>query len=369
MEKLTQHAPLVAAFSLVGLDKKTGDVGVAVASKFLAMGSIVPWAHPHGGAVATQALANASFGPKALGLMRAGATASDALSKLLEDDAGRERRQVGLVDLNGGSAAHTGSGCQKWAGHRVGEGFACQGNILTGEQTIESMVHTFHSVNGLLGERLIAALKAGEEAGGDRRGRQSACAYVVREKGGYGGLSNVVLDLRVDDDTDPIKELRRLMRLHNLYFKSGPPSEKVRLDGDVLAELKVMMRKAGVFTGEGTAWDQDVRDALDAFLGAENLEERVDLDERTIDQPALIHLRRRLLGFVVGAGFRMIKKALLRVLLLHALKHEVEIHAAVIAGLEVQPLRHRIKGRLRNIQITGACSAAYFSVQSTSTAT
>jgi uncharacterized Ntn-hydrolase superfamily protein len=153
------------------------------------------------------------------------------------------------------------------------------------------MVHTFHAANGFLGERLIAALKAGEDAGGDRRGRQSACVYVVREKGGYGGLSDVVLDLRVDDAPEPIRELQRLMHLHSVHFKSGPPSEKVRLDGDVLAELKVMMRKAGDFTGEGTAWDQDVRNALDAFFGAENLEERVDLDERTIDQPALIHLR------------------------------------------------------------------------------
>lgn len=291
MKKLTHHTPVIATFSIVGLDKKTGDVGVAVASKFLAVGSIVPWADPSGGAVATQALANASFGSKALSLMRAGATASDALSKLLGDDAGRERRQVGLVDLKGGSAAHTGSGCQKWAGHRTGDGFACQGNILTGEHTIESIVHTFLAANGFLGERLIAALKAGEDAGGDRRGRQSACVYVVREKGGYGGMSDVVVDLRVDDAPDPIKELQRLMRLHNLYFKSGPPSEKVRLDGDVLAELKVMMRKAGVFTGEGTAWDQDARVALDAFFGAENLEERVNLDERTIDQPALTHLR------------------------------------------------------------------------------
>jgi uncharacterized Ntn-hydrolase superfamily protein len=291
MNKLTQHAPLIATFSIVGLDKNTGDVGVAVASKFLAVGSIVPWADPHGGAIATQALANASFGPKALGLMRDGATASATLSKLLEDDAGRERRQVGLVDLKGGSAAHTGSNCQNWAGHRIGEGFACQGNILTGEQTIESMVQKFQAANGFLGARLVAALKAGEEAGGDRRGRQSACVYVVREKGGYGGMSDVVLDLRVDDAPDPIGELLRLMRLHNLYFKTGPSSEKIRLDGDVLAELKVMMRKAGVFAGEGTSWDQDVRNALDAFFGAENLEERVDLDERTIDQPALAHLR------------------------------------------------------------------------------
>jgi uncharacterized Ntn-hydrolase superfamily protein len=291
MEKRTSDAPLIATFSIVGLDKNTGDVGVAVASKFLAVGSIVPWADPHGGAIATQALANASFGPKALGLMRDGATASATLSKLLEDDAGRERRQVGLVDLKGGSAAHTGSNCQKWAGHRIGEGFACQGNILTGEQTIESMVQTFQAANGFLGERLVAALKAGEEAGGDRRGRQSACVYVVREKGGYGGMSDVVVDLRVDDAPDPIGELLRVMRLHNLYFKSGPPSETIRLDGDVLAELKVMMRKTGVFAGEGTSWDQDVRNALDAFFGAENLEERVDLDERTIDQPALAHLR------------------------------------------------------------------------------
>ena len=195
------------------------------------------------------------------------------------------------MDLKGGSAAHTGSGCQKWAGHRIGEGFACQGNILTGEETIESMVHTFQAANGFLGERLVAALKAGEDAGGDRRGRQSACVYVVREKGGYGGMSDVVLDLRVDDAPDPVRELLRLMRLHNLYFKSGPPSEKIRLDGDVLAELKVMMRKAGVFAGEGASWDQDVRNALDAFFGAENLEERVDLDDRTIDHPALNHLR------------------------------------------------------------------------------
>src|SRR5882724_1176847 len=138
MEKRMLDAPLIATFSIVGLDKKTGDVGVAVASKFLAVGSIVPWADPHGGAVATQALANASFGPKALGLMRDGATASATLSRLLEEDAGRERRQVGLVDLMGGSTAHTGSNCQKWAGHRIGEGFACQGNILTASRRLRA---------------------------------------------------------------------------------------------------------------------------------------------------------------------------------------------------------------------------------------
>jgi uncharacterized Ntn-hydrolase superfamily protein len=270
----------------------TGDVGVAVASKFLAVGSLVPSADAHGGAVATQALANASLGPKALALMRDGNSASHALSRILEEDPGRERRQVGLVDLRGGSAAHTGSGCQKWAGHLTGEGLACQGNILTGEATLNSMVHTFQESKGFLGERLLAALSAGETAGGDRRGRQSACVYVVRENSGYGGMSDVALDLRVDDAPDPIGELHRLLRLHNLYFNSGPPSEKIRLEGKVLDELTAMMRRAGILMSNSDAsWDQVIRPALDNFLGSENLEERVDLDARTIDEPALAHLR------------------------------------------------------------------------------
>jgi uncharacterized Ntn-hydrolase superfamily protein len=282
----------VATFSIVACDLAAGDLGIAVASKFLACGAVVPWASAEAGAVATQSHSNTAYGPDGLRMMRDGLSASEALARLVAEDPDRELRQVGLADARGGAAAHTGAGCHAWAGHKVGAGFACQGNLIVGQETVDAMAATFHTANGPLPDRMLAALAAGEGAGGDRRGRQASALYVVRAKGGYGGMNDVLVDLRVDDHADPVQELRRLLELHRLYFGSSPPGEKIAIEGDVLADLKGMMRKAGHYRGDAAgAWDEATARALDAFIATENLEERTDLAARTIDAPALAFLR------------------------------------------------------------------------------
>ncbi|EYD76582.1 hypothetical protein Rumeso_01862 [Rubellimicrobium mesophilum DSM 19309] len=280
--------PVVATFSVVAVDTRTGEAGVAVASKFLAVGSIVPWVAADVGAVATQALANATYGPNGLELMREGKSAEEALQQLTGADPGAERRQVGLVDFQGRAASHTGPGCQPWAGHRVGAGYACQGNMLAGPQVLEAMAKAFDVGSGKLEDRLFAALAAGDEAGGDRRGRQSAALIVRRKAGGYQGLSDTLIDLRVDDAPDPIAELRRLMDLNRLYFPGSEHRDTLPIEGEVLAELTGMVERADLF-GNGrpaTIWE-----AIDALVGAENLEERVDVKAKRIDKIALEHLR------------------------------------------------------------------------------
>lgn len=286
----------IATFSIVAADLATGDLGIAVASKFLACGAVVPWASAGAGAVATQSYSNTAYGPDGIALMREGVSAADALARLVAADPGRDLRQAAMVDARGGAAAHTGSGCLDWAGHRVGAGFSCQGNILVGEEPVVAMAATFQSASGALSERLLKSLAAGDAAGGDRRGRQAAAIYVVRAKGGYGGMNDVLVDLRVDDHPDPLNELRRLADLQDLYFGQSPPKEKCRLEGAVLAELRRMMHSVGRYqVASGGAWDgpwdEPTRQALDAFLSTENLEERADLTARTIDQPALAFLR------------------------------------------------------------------------------
>lgn len=206
--------PPVATFSIAAWDPEAKEYGVAVASRFLAVGHVVPWVAADAGAIATQAWANTSFGPKGLALLRAGKPATDVLAELLAADPQAARRQVGIVDAKGGVAAHTGDGCMAWAGHRTGEGFACQGNILAGPQVVEAMAAAFPKARGDLADRLLAALAAGDRAGGDSRGRQSAALYVARAEGGYSGFNDRLIDLRVDDHADPVTELARLNRLH-----------------------------------------------------------------------------------------------------------------------------------------------------------
>jgi len=192
--------------------------------------------------------------------------------------------------------AHCGrsaSGCHDWAGHQIGPGFACQGNILVGAETVQAMAALFQSSSGLLADRLVTALAAGEAAGGDRRGRQASAVYVVRANAGYGGKNDVLVDLRVDDHRGPVAELRRLLDLQHLYFGSSPASEKLALDGALLAELCDMMRRLDYLQGSKTGvWDEATAKALDAFTSTENLEERIDLAARTIDAPALAYLRK-----------------------------------------------------------------------------
>lgn len=269
-------------FSLVGCDLEAGEWGVSVASKFLAVGAVVPWARGDVGAIATQSYANVSYGPEGLALLSGGADAQTTLDQLVAGDPGRDQRQVGIVDAQGGSATFTGSGCFEWAGGRTGPFYAAQGNILAGPQVVDAMADTFTATEGPLAERLLAALAAADTAGGDRRGRQSACLIVRRTGGGYGGNNDIVIDLRVDDHTDPLGELQRIYAIHDLLFGQTPEDRMVPLD-EVRAEVTERLARLG-FGGP-------LDDALRAWAGRENLEER--LHEGSIDPVLLRELRQR----------------------------------------------------------------------------
>ena len=212
---------IVATFSIVAFDPKAKEWGVAVQSKFLAVGSVVPWAKAGAGAIATQAFANTTYGPQGLSLLGDGLSAQETLDRLLEDDPHRQRRQVGIVDAEGRIATFTGKRCLHWAGGQKGTHFAVQGNILAGPDVVRQMAQAFENAAGDLGDRLIAALAAGQKAGGDRRGRQAAALLIVRGKAGYGGYNDRYRDLRVDDHAEPINELSRIYKLHKKTFP-GP---------------------------------------------------------------------------------------------------------------------------------------------------
>ena len=270
--------PIVATYSIVACDLEEKQWGVAVQSKFLAVGSVVPWAEPQVGAIATQAYANPSFGPNGLALLREGLSANEVVERLTSGDEGRDQRQLGVVDANGGSASWTGPGCNDWAGHRTGEGYAAQGNILVGEETVTALATTFEANPHLpLSQRLIECLEAAQAAGGDRRGQQSASLVVVQKDGGYAGLSDILVDLRVDDHERPIQELRRIAGLHSRLFGLSPREDWLPLEGELRAEVGERLARLGY-------------DSLDAWAGVENLEERVDGDD-AIDPVVLDALR------------------------------------------------------------------------------
>ncbi len=210
----------LSTFSIVGFDPNTGDLGIAVASKYLAVGAVVPWARAGAGAIATQAFANTSFGPRGLSLLHAGLSAEEVLARLIQEDSGAEERQVGIVDARGRSAAYTGSCTQPWSGHYIGKGFSVQGNLLVGPEVLSAMVEAFQKEEGSLAYRLLQALSAGQRAGGDRRGQQSSALLVVREGRGYAGWNDRYIDLRVDDHPSPVEELCRLYSLHRETFGS-----------------------------------------------------------------------------------------------------------------------------------------------------
>ena len=264
---------IVATFSIAAFDPETDSLGVAVQSKFLAVGSVVPWARAGIGAVATQALANFNYGPHGLDLLARGKTAEQAVEVLVSADEDREHRQLGVVDARGQAATFTGSECFDWAGGLTGEHYAAQGNILVGKETLEAMARAYEGTAGDLAGRLLAALDAGQEAGGDSRGKQSAALLVVREGGGYGGDNDRVLDLRVDDHPDPIRELVRIRDLHTLYFGETRPEDVVAMDGDVRTEVVDALLRSG-YIEEDEAGDDVVLDALSAYLRTENFEER-----------------------------------------------------------------------------------------------
>ncbi len=284
----------LATFSIVACDLKAQAWGVAVASKFPAVGAVVPWAKARAGAVATQSLANTTFGPRGLEIMGSGLSAEETLSKLLVRDRGREDRQVGLVDAKGGSASFTGKSCSDWAGSLTGPGYAIQGNILSGAEVISQMEHAFLDTHGELPDRLFAALDAGGRAGGDRRGRQSAALLVVKQKAGYGGHNDRWVDCRIDDHLNPIGRLGELLELHHLYFGKSPRSQRVRLDGPVVRDIQQIMKGLGYYTTTDGNYDDATREAFRAFIGNENFEQRADADAGWIDGPVLEYLMRKL---------------------------------------------------------------------------
>jgi uncharacterized Ntn-hydrolase superfamily protein len=273
-------------YSIVGCDLAAREWGVAVQSKFLAVGSAVPFAAAEVGAIATQALANVAYGPAGLALLREGQSATDVVAELTRADDGRDDRQLGIVDARGGSATFTGSACIEWAGGLTGDCFAAQGNILVSESTVYALAETFLAAAGSpLAERLIACLGAAQEAGGDRRGQQSAALLVVREGGGYGGRSDRLIDLRVDEHPTPIGELERIHAMHRTLFGSTSRDDWIELDDALRSEIETRLGTLGYRAGT-------TAEAFSSWADTENLEERVDGFDR-IDPVVLQELRRR----------------------------------------------------------------------------
>jgi uncharacterized Ntn-hydrolase superfamily protein len=278
-------AEIVATYSIAACDLDAGQWGVATQSKFLAVGSVVPWAVPGVGAVATQAYANPRYGPQGLQLLAAGLSAAEVVARLTDADDGRADRQVGVVDAQGGGATYTGSDCMDWAGGLAGPGFAAQGNILVGEETVAVLATTFTTTHGRpLAERLLECLAAAQAAGGDRRGQQSAALHVVEQDGGYAGLSDSLVDLRVDDHPQPVAELGRLYAIHSLLFGKTPREQWLDVGDELRAELTERLGRLG--------YDGELERAFGDWSGTENLEERVDGVAR-IDPVVLEELRRR----------------------------------------------------------------------------
>src|SRR5229473_776927 len=266
-------------FSIVARDSQAGELGIAVQSKFLAVGAVVPWARAGVGAIATQSWANTTYGSRGLELLAGGLPARETLEQLTRDDEGRAMRQVGLVGIDGVPATFTGDECYPWAGGRVGEHYTCQGNILVGEDTVLAMARTFE-----------------ETAGGDSRGQQSAALLVVRDGGGYSGFNDRFIDLRVDDHPRPIDELERILQLHKLYLFPPEPQDIMPIDHEVTAELQELLIASGDYqSGITGAYDDRTRDAFRKFSGRENLEERWFEDAR-LDRMVLEFMRQKLRG-------------------------------------------------------------------------
>jgi len=261
-------ARTIATYSIAACDLDAGQWGVATQSKFLAVGSVVPWAEPRVGAIATQAYANPRYGSEGLGLLREGLSAEEVVQRLTAADEGRDQRQLGIVDREGRSASFTGAECLDWAGGRTGPCYAAQGNILVSAATVDAIAETFESSTGTLAERLLDCLDSAQAAGGDRRGQQSAALLVVEQDGGYAKLSDTIVELRVEDHELPLTELRRLYRLHEALFGETPRDEWLTVDDALANELRQRLAKLG--------YDGELEDALNMWAGNANLEERVD---------------------------------------------------------------------------------------------
>lgn len=282
-------------FSIVAYDSNRQEWGVAVQSKFLACAAVVSWARAGAGAVATQSYANVAYGIEGLNRMEQGESAESVIAVLTTADEQQGLRQVGMVDKNGRAASFTGADCYHWAGHIVGDGFACQGNILI-PGTVEAMAAAYEQARkgpGELADWLVAALAAGQAAGGDSRGRQAAGVLVVRHNGGYGGNNDRYLDLRVDDHPEPIEKLRDLVEMHHIFFGSADPQNVVPL-AQVAGDLQAILHRTGHYAGpQHGVFDDATRKALRALVGSENLEERWNGEGDVIDQVALNFLLKR----------------------------------------------------------------------------
>jgi uncharacterized Ntn-hydrolase superfamily protein len=274
--------PIVSTYSIAACDLEAGQWGVATQSKFLAVGSVVPWAEPHVGAIATQAYANPRYGSEGLVLLADGLSAEQVVDKLTSADEGRNHRQLGVVDREGRSASFTGEECLEWAGGRTGPCYAAQGNILVSGETVDALAETFEGSSGPLADRLLDCLDAAQAGGGDRRGQQSAAILVVEKDGGYAKLSDVVVELRVEDHERPLEELRRLYRLHQALFGETPREEWLTVDESLASELRERLAKLG--------YEGELEDAFNRWAGNVNLEERVDGVEE-IDPVVLEELR------------------------------------------------------------------------------
>jgi uncharacterized Ntn-hydrolase superfamily protein len=279
---------MIMTFSIIACDLEESAWGVAVASKFPAVGAVVPWAQAGVGAVATQSFANTSFGPRGLALMATGLSAQETLDRLLEDDPDKELRQVGLVDAKGGSTTFSGTGCFAWAGGVSGQGYAIQGNILASGKVVPAMEKAFLKTKGSLPTRLQAALLAGDRAGGDKRGRQSAAIYVAKPKAGYGGYLDRWLDYRVDDHEDPVPRLGELLEMHELCFGKSTEADRVEIKGTVQEQITEILTQQGYLKN-----GKEFTDAFNEFIGNENFEERADSETKWIDAPVLKYLTKK----------------------------------------------------------------------------
>ncbi len=273
-------------FSIIARDPNTGDLGVAVQSKFIAVGAFVPWAKAKIGAIATQAWANTSFGPRGLELLQAGLSAKHALKKLLANDDMPEVRQVAIIDSKGDVDCFTGSKCFEWAGHIIGNDYSCQGNILVNSETVESMASAFEKQSGDLIEKLLAAMRAADQEGrGDRRGKQSAALLVVREKGGYGGYTDRYVDIRIDEHPEPIKELERVFILWNMIFlEREDQSNLLSIEGEIAKNIKQVLIELGYLSQERAApddqWTEVENKALEEWIGINNFENKWRKDRK-----------------------------------------------------------------------------------------
>jgi len=278
-------------YSIIGFDPETEELGIAVQSKFIGVGSVVPWAKAGVGAVATQSYANPAYGPDGLRLMEEGRSAEETLKILIEADKGRALRQVGIMDAQGAAATYTGEDCYDWAGGKLGENCVAQGNILVSGETVEAMIDSFENTKGKLAKRLLTALNAGQAAGGDKRGMQSAAIYVVKEKGGYLEANDRFIDLRVDEHPDPINELIRIYKLHQLYFAGPEPEDVLTIEGELRVEIVAHLNRLG-FLQEDYPADEQFFDGLTSFIRVENFERR-ELERGKIDRAILEYMREK----------------------------------------------------------------------------